>query len=141
MQKVIALFLCLCLLLCGCSSAPTETAPETAAPSTVAIEIPTVAATEIPTTVATEVPETETTSEITEPVATETTLETEPTTIPTTEPEPVGITYVLNTNTMKFHYERCKSAAKIKAANRSSFTGTRDEIIAKGYSPCGNCDP
>lgn len=50
-------------------------------------------------------------------------------------------TYVLNTNTMKFHYESCYSVAKIKAENLGSFTGTRDELIAQGYSPCGNCNP
>lgn len=52
-----------------------------------------------------------------------------------------GTTYVLNTNTMKFHYSSCRSADKISAENRSSFTGTRTEVMAQGYSPCGNCDP
>lgn len=51
------------------------------------------------------------------------------------------MTYVLNTNTEKFHYPDCGSAAKIKASNRSEYTGTRDELIAMGYSPCGNCHP
>ncbi len=50
-------------------------------------------------------------------------------------------TYVLNKNTKKFHYEDCRSAKQIKASNRGEFTGTREEIIKKGYSPCGNCDP
>ena len=51
------------------------------------------------------------------------------------------ITYVLNTNTRKFHLPSCKSVAQIKESNRSEFTGTRDEIIEQGYSPCGNCRP
>lgn len=67
------------------------------------------------------------------------------------EPEPqapennvqtnVGTTYTLNTNTKKFHYPSCGSAGRISAKNKGSFTGTRDELISMGYSPCGNCDP
>ena len=49
--------------------------------------------------------------------------------------------YVLNTNSKKFHYPDCKSAAKISESNREEYTGTREELIADGYSPCGNCDP
>lgn len=52
-----------------------------------------------------------------------------------------GTDYVLNTNTKKFHYPSCKSAKTIKDKNRDEYTGTRDELIAMGYSPCGNCDP
>ena len=50
-------------------------------------------------------------------------------------------TYTLNTNTKKFHYPDCSSAAKIADKNRASYTGTRDGIISQGYSPCGNCKP
>ena len=50
-------------------------------------------------------------------------------------------TYILNSNTKKFHYTGCNDVDEIKASNRSSFTGTRAEVIAKGYSPCGHCDP
>lgn len=50
-------------------------------------------------------------------------------------------TYVLNTNTKKFHNTYCNDVDEIKASNRSSFTGTRSEVIAKGYSPCGHCHP
>ncbi len=50
-------------------------------------------------------------------------------------------TYVLNTNTMKFHLPGCSAAAKISESNRQEFTGTRDELIAQGYSPCGICHP
>lgn len=54
---------------------------------------------------------------------------------------PAGTTYVLNTNTKKFHYESCKSAKKIKDKNRAYHTGTREECINMGYDPCGNCHP
>lgn len=49
--------------------------------------------------------------------------------------------YVLNTNSKKFHFPDCKSAAKISAGNRKEYTGTREDLIADGYSPCGNCKP
>lgn len=50
-------------------------------------------------------------------------------------------TYILNTNTKKFHYSSCGSARKISEKNKGTFTGSRDELISQGYSPCGNCDP
>ena len=50
-------------------------------------------------------------------------------------------TYVLNTNTKKFHYPTCSSAAKISETNKSTFTGTRSQLISDGYSACGVCDP
>ena len=55
--------------------------------------------------------------------------------------EPGTVTYVLNTNTMKFHFPNCKSVKKIKAENYAEFSGSREEAIASGYSPCGNCKP
>lgn len=51
------------------------------------------------------------------------------------------VTYVLNNNTKKFHYPDCYSAQKIKDSNREETTMTREEIIAKGYDPCKNCNP
>ena len=52
-----------------------------------------------------------------------------------------GTDYVLNTNTKKFHYPSCSSVKKMSEKNKSFFTGTRDEVIAMGYDPCGNCHP
>ena len=52
-----------------------------------------------------------------------------------------SMTYILNTNTRKFHLPSCTNAADIKEENRQTFTGSRDELIAEGYSPCGNCSP
>lgn len=53
----------------------------------------------------------------------------------------VSGSYILNTNTKKFHHDWCSSAKKINASNKSNFTGSRSEIIAKGYEPCNNCNP
>ena len=52
-----------------------------------------------------------------------------------------GIDYVLNTNSKKFHYPDCRSVGQMKASNRKDFSGTRDEVIAMGYDPCGICHP
>ena len=49
--------------------------------------------------------------------------------------------YILNVKNKKFHLSTCSAANDIAAANRQDFTGTRDELIAKGYSPCGICKP
>lgn len=49
--------------------------------------------------------------------------------------------YVLNTNTGKFHYPDCKSVKDIKEKNRQDVEATREEIINRGFSPCGNCKP
>ena len=66
----------------------------------------------------------------------------EPTPEPTTTLEAVvSTTYVLNTNTKKFHYESCRSVKQIKDKNKSYYTGSREECINMGYDPCGNCHP
>lgn len=89
-------------------------------------------------------PATESTTEATTEPTTEPAAEAtaEPTTEPTTDPtEDEGQDYVLNTNTRKFHYPSCSSADDIKEKNKSYFHGTRDELIAEGFSPCGRCHP
>lgn len=50
-------------------------------------------------------------------------------------------TYVLNTNTHKFHYPSCSSVKQMKDKNKSVVTGTREGIIAQGYDPCKRCNP
>lgn len=54
---------------------------------------------------------------------------------------PEGTTYVLNTNTHKFHYPNCSSVAKMSEKNKQFFDGTRAGAIAMGYDPCGICKP
>jgi DNA-entry nuclease len=49
--------------------------------------------------------------------------------------------YILNKNTDKFHYTWCYSVDQMKESNKIYFTGTRQEVINMGYSPCKNCDP
>ena len=58
-----------------------------------------------------------------------------------TTPVSSGTTYILNTNTHKFHYPSCSSVDQMKESNKQEYTGTRDEVIAMGYDPCGRCHP
>ena len=49
--------------------------------------------------------------------------------------------YILNKDSKKFHDPSCKGAASMKANNKEKFKGTREEVIKKGYEPCGVCKP
>jgi len=72
-----------------------------------------------------------------------------PVIVPSTEPEEPGasdpqgssVDYILNTNTKKFHYPSCSSVDDMKEKNKQEYSGSRDDIIAQGYSPCGRCKP
>lgn len=50
-------------------------------------------------------------------------------------------TYIVNTNTGKFHKSSCRSVKQMKESNKSERTATRDELISEGYEPCKNCNP
>lgn len=77
---------------------------------------------------------------VVEPVTEEPPTQEEPAEEPA-EPAPELHDYVLNTNTRKFHKLTCSSVDTIKAKNRSDFTGTRDEVVGRGFEPCGKCKP
>lgn len=51
------------------------------------------------------------------------------------------VTYVLNTNTKKFHYPYCSSVKQMKDKNKKEVTCSRDEVIEMGYDPCKRCNP
>ena len=51
------------------------------------------------------------------------------------------ITYVLNTNTKKFHRPRCSSVSQMKEKNRRDSSQSYDEILSQGYDPCQRCNP
>lgn len=50
-------------------------------------------------------------------------------------------TYVLNTNSMKFHRPDCPSVTDTASYNREEYTGSRQDLIDRGYEPCGGCRP
>ena len=63
-----------------------------------------------------------------------------------TAPEPAATeaqtqSYVLNTNTMKFHHPGCRATKNMKDYNRQDVEATRDDVISRGYAPCGICNP
>ena len=60
---------------------------------------------------------------------------------PDSGPVRAGADYVINKNTDKFHYPDCHSVDQMKESNKRFYTGTRDDLISQGYSPCKNCDP
>ena len=61
------------------------------------------------------------------------------------EPEEDGgvleVTYVLNTNSMRFHRPDCPSVEEMKPQNREETGESRQELLDRGYTPCGQCDP
>ena len=51
------------------------------------------------------------------------------------------VTYILNTSSHKFHYPDCAGVANMSDANKETYTGSREDLIAQGYEPCGQCKP
>ena len=51
------------------------------------------------------------------------------------------VTYVLNTNTKKFHEVDCSSVNSMSPSSRKDYTGDRQSLIDQGYDPCGSCKP
>ena len=49
--------------------------------------------------------------------------------------------YVLNTSTMKFHRPSCRDVPRIAAHNYATSSQSRSDLISRGYSPCGHCNP
>lgn len=51
------------------------------------------------------------------------------------------VSYILNTNTKKFHLPSCPSVNEMKPEYRQEYDGSRTILEAQGYSPCGRCKP
>lgn len=49
--------------------------------------------------------------------------------------------YILNTNTKKFHYPSCSSVRAMSEKNKWAVDYSRDRIIGMGYDPCKRCNP
>ena len=52
-----------------------------------------------------------------------------------------NVTYVLNTNTKKFHLPSCSSVKDMNDKNKKEVSCSRDEVIDMGYVPCKRCEP
>lgn len=59
--------------------------------------------------------------------------------IPVSQSE--GTTYIMNTNTHKFHYPSCSSVDDMKEKNKKEYQGNREDLINQGYEPCKRCNP
>ena len=53
----------------------------------------------------------------------------------------VGVRYVLNTNTKKYHRPTCSHVDDIKGENRKDTSETKSQLEKQGYKPCGVCKP
>lgn len=53
----------------------------------------------------------------------------------------IGITYILNTNTHKFHLGSCSSISQMSDSYKNEVTGSREDLIQQGYEPCKRCNP
>ena len=51
------------------------------------------------------------------------------------------VTYLVNTGSGRFHKLTCPGVADILDRNKLPWTGTREELLAEGYLPCGLCRP
>lgn len=51
------------------------------------------------------------------------------------------VAYVLNLRSRKFHYPDCKGVAAMSEKNKALFTGSREELLERGFEPCGQCKP
>lgn len=136
---IVAVILAICGLA-SCFGGTDETATTPTDPTDALVE-------STPATDPTEetMPETEATDPPTEaPTDAPTEPPTDPPTEAPTDPpatEPEGITYILNTNSHKFHYQSCASVDDIKESNKDTFTGTREDVMEMGFEPCGRCHP
>ena len=62
---------------------------------------------------------------------------------PSSDPMPTASSeaYILNTSSLKFHLPTCSGVASMKESNKQTYTGSREDLIAQGYAPCGQCKP
>lgn len=131
-KLLLPLFLLLCLLLAACGAEPAEIllTPLEETGAAAITEEPELSVT-VRTPFGRAVP-----AELPAPAPSE-----DLTRLPPAVPDGAEINYVLNTNSRRFHLPDCSSVAEMKSANRQDFTGTREELLAMGYQPCGRCKP
>lgn len=53
----------------------------------------------------------------------------------------IGTAYIINMNTKKFHYPDCPSVEQMNEKNKREYTGDRNVLVSRGYSPCHRCEP
>jgi DNA-entry nuclease len=58
-----------------------------------------------------------------------------------TKPSNSSTSYILNTNSKKFHLPNCSSAEKISNKNKQEYIGKKEDLLSQNYLPCGVCKP
>lgn len=56
-------------------------------------------------------------------------------------PAKENATYILNVNSKKFHKQDCTNTKRITETNRSTYNGSRNDLISQGYEPAKCCNP
>lgn len=49
--------------------------------------------------------------------------------------------YIINTKSLKFHKPGCEALEDMSDSNKGTFYGSREDLVADGYIPCGWCKP
>lgn len=49
--------------------------------------------------------------------------------------------YVVNLKTGRFHLPDCGGVSNMDKKNREEITGSREDLLSMGYTPCGQCKP
>lgn len=52
-----------------------------------------------------------------------------------------GVGYVLNINSMKFHYPHCSAVSDMKEKNKLETRMPREMLLIYGCEPCKMCEP
>ncbi len=68
-------------------------------------------------------------------------LENEETTAPPAPEVTPECDYIANKSSKTFHEPDCRHVSNMKEENKIYYTATREEMIQKGYIPCGTCKP
>ncbi len=62
-------------------------------------------------------------------------------TVEEAEEEVQYVIYILNINSMKFHYPDCSGVKNMNPQNKRESGEARETLVSRGYSPCGLCKP
>ena len=63
------------------------------------------------------------------------------TVVPDNDDNNQSASYILNKNTKKIHLPSCHSINQMKESNKEYYTGDIDDLLSRGYTRCGNCNP
>lgn len=49
--------------------------------------------------------------------------------------------FIMDKSTAVFHKESCPDNISISEENKTSMTGSREDVMGRGYTPCTTCNP